>query len=309
MDKDSWCDFVAGWLGGCAGLVVGHPLDTIKVRQQTLGKVSALRVIRNTLRYERLGGFYKGMGFPLLATGSLNALFFGVYANTLRLLNPGSERPTYAQVFVAGGAGGLAQLVVACPVELVKIKMQVQIVTLVMMVVVVVVVMMMVVVVVMMMVVVVVVMMMVVVVVVVMMVVVVVVVMMMVVVVVVVVMMVVVVVVVMSGGVSASLPHPSCLPLYSQGTWDCLVKSYKADGLSVFGRGFSMIGGGGGGGGEEEEEEEEEEVEEEEEEEEEVEEEVEEEEEEEEVEEEEEEEEVEEEVEEEEEEAVWQYRA
>ncbi|XP_045108905.1 solute carrier family 25 member 45-like isoform X2 [Portunus trituberculatus] len=126
MDKDFWCDFVAGWLGGCAGLVVGHPLDTIKVRQQTLRKVSVLGGITNTFRYEGVRGFYKGMGFPLLATGTLNALFFGVYANTLRLISPGKDKPTYAQIFVSGCAGGLAQLVVACPVDLVKIKMQMQ---------------------------------------------------------------------------------------------------------------------------------------------------------------------------------------
>ncbi|KAK8396283.1 hypothetical protein O3P69_005374 [Scylla paramamosain] len=116
MDKDFWCDFVAGWLGGCAGLV----------RQQTLRKVSALGGIANTFRYEGVRGFYKGMGFPLLATGTLNALFFGVYANTLRLISPGPDKPSYAQVFMAGCAGGLAQLVVACPVDLVKIKMQMQ---------------------------------------------------------------------------------------------------------------------------------------------------------------------------------------
>lgn len=126
MEDDYWCDFVAGWVGGCAGLVVGHPLDTIKVRQQTLRKVSALKGITNTLKYEGVRGFYKGLGFPLLATGTLNALFFGVYANTLRLLSPGPERPSYAKVYVAGCAGGLAQLVVACPVDLVKIKMQMQ---------------------------------------------------------------------------------------------------------------------------------------------------------------------------------------
>ena len=29
-----WCDFVAGWLGGSAGIVVGHPADTVKTVQQ-----------------------------------------------------------------------------------------------------------------------------------------------------------------------------------------------------------------------------------------------------------------------------------
>ena len=30
----SSCDFMAGWIGGCAGIIVGHPLDTLKVYQR-----------------------------------------------------------------------------------------------------------------------------------------------------------------------------------------------------------------------------------------------------------------------------------
>lgn len=30
----STCDLAAGWFGGAAGVVAGHPMDTIKVRQQ-----------------------------------------------------------------------------------------------------------------------------------------------------------------------------------------------------------------------------------------------------------------------------------
>ena len=36
MSSNWWCDFVAGWLGGSAGIVVGHPADTVKVVQQVL---------------------------------------------------------------------------------------------------------------------------------------------------------------------------------------------------------------------------------------------------------------------------------
>jgi hypothetical protein len=34
----SMCDFVSGWVGGCCGLILGHPFDTLKVRQQALGR-------------------------------------------------------------------------------------------------------------------------------------------------------------------------------------------------------------------------------------------------------------------------------
>lgn len=71
-------------------------------------------------------GFYKGMGFPLLATGTLNSLFFGAYGSCLRKLSEGKDTHSYSDVFTAGCAGGVVQLVVACPVDLVKIKMQIQ---------------------------------------------------------------------------------------------------------------------------------------------------------------------------------------
>lgn len=127
MDKDFWFDFVAGSVGGCLGLLAGHPLDTIKVRQQTMGHVSATKGIVNTFKFEGVRGFYKGMGFPLLSAGTLNSIFFGVYGNTLRHLSKGKdEPPSYTDICLAGCAGGLVQLVVACPVDLVKIKMQMQ---------------------------------------------------------------------------------------------------------------------------------------------------------------------------------------
>ena len=33
-------EFVSGWAGGCCGLLLGHPFDTVKVRQQALGHTS-----------------------------------------------------------------------------------------------------------------------------------------------------------------------------------------------------------------------------------------------------------------------------
>jgi len=121
-----WVEFVSGWIGGCAGLVAGHPMDTVKVRQQTLGNVSAIDGIIKTFKHEGMRGFYKGMGFPLLATGALNSLFFGSYSNVLKKLSKGREHPRYLDIFNAACVGGVVQLSVACPIDVVKIKMQIQ---------------------------------------------------------------------------------------------------------------------------------------------------------------------------------------
>ncbi|KAJ9589920.1 hypothetical protein L9F63_016981, partial [Diploptera punctata] len=72
----SSCDFIAGWGGGICGLLIGHPLDTIKVRQQTFEKASGLHIFIKTFKFEGVYGFYKGMAAPLVTAGVLNSLFF-----------------------------------------------------------------------------------------------------------------------------------------------------------------------------------------------------------------------------------------
>ncbi len=81
-------------------------------------------------------GLFKGMMYPMMSAGALNSLFFGVYGVSLRFMTSQrapkgadgttSVRPNNWEIFWAGCAGGVAQLVVACPVDLVKIRLQVQ---------------------------------------------------------------------------------------------------------------------------------------------------------------------------------------
>jgi len=84
----------------------------------------------------QLHGFYKGMGFPLLTAGAQNSFFFGVYGNSLRALenyhkqhnpeNSDVSKYWYTNVFLAGSFAGIAQIAIATPIELVKIKLQSQ---------------------------------------------------------------------------------------------------------------------------------------------------------------------------------------
>jgi len=36
---DASAHFIAGWVSGCAGVLVSHPFDTVKVRLQTQGVI------------------------------------------------------------------------------------------------------------------------------------------------------------------------------------------------------------------------------------------------------------------------------
>lgn len=72
------------------------------------------------------------MTFPLLTSGILNSILFGVYGNELRRLQnhavtDAERKNEWAQnVFLAGSTAGLIHAFVACPIELVKIRLQTQ---------------------------------------------------------------------------------------------------------------------------------------------------------------------------------------
>ncbi|XP_014674392.1 PREDICTED: solute carrier family 25 member 45-like [Priapulus caudatus] len=125
-------NFIAGWFGGVASIFVGHPFDTVKVRQQTLRDSAKLwHSVKSTYQYEGIPGFFKGILFPLLSIGAMNSVYFGIYTSTLRRLNTlkygeKSLDPSYTDIYLAGCAGGIGQLFITCPTDLVKIKLQIQ---------------------------------------------------------------------------------------------------------------------------------------------------------------------------------------
>lgn len=112
---------------GCAGVIVGHPLDTIKVHLQTQNTRNpqyngAYQCFKHLLAKNGVRGLYRGISSPLSGVAAINAVVFGVYGNTRRLQNdPG----TLTSCMIAGAASGLCQSFLNSPMELVKIRMQV----------------------------------------------------------------------------------------------------------------------------------------------------------------------------------------
>nr|XP_057912225.1 mitochondrial basic amino acids transporter-like isoform X2 [Doryrhamphus excisus] len=120
-------DFVAGCIGGAAGVLVGHPFDTVKVRLQVQNVNKPLyrgtfHCFQSIMRQESVFGLYKGIGSPMMGLTFINAIVFGVQGNTMRLL--GRDTPT--NQFAAGAAAGAIQCVICCPMELAKTRMQMQ---------------------------------------------------------------------------------------------------------------------------------------------------------------------------------------
>ncbi|XP_066591272.1 mitochondrial basic amino acids transporter-like [Prorops nasuta] len=121
-------DFAAGCFGGCAGILVGYPLDTVKVHMQTQdyrnpryrGTWDCLRTI---ITKESVTGLYRGMSSPMAGVAVVNAIVFGVYGHTQRHLSQPEQLSTH---FLAGVSAGIAQTPVCSPIELAKTRLQLQ---------------------------------------------------------------------------------------------------------------------------------------------------------------------------------------
>ncbi|XP_063222866.1 mitochondrial basic amino acids transporter isoform X1 [Bacillus rossius redtenbacheri] len=121
-------DFLAGCLGGCAGILVGHPFDTVKVHLQTQDFQNpkyrgTLHCFQSIIRRESVAGLYRGMSSPLVAVAAVNAIVFGVYGNAQRHMG---DPDSLASHLLAGCAAGLVQSFVCSPVELGKTRAQLQ---------------------------------------------------------------------------------------------------------------------------------------------------------------------------------------
>ncbi|XP_044586764.1 mitochondrial basic amino acids transporter isoform X2 [Cotesia glomerata] len=122
-------DFIAGCLGGSAGLIVGYPLDTIKVHLQVQNTKNPTyrgtwHCFQSILHKESIHGLYRGMSSPLAGVAALNAIVFGVYAQAQKHIIKDPNNLT--SHFFAGALAGLAQAPIICPLELAKMRLQLQ---------------------------------------------------------------------------------------------------------------------------------------------------------------------------------------
>lgn len=112
-------DFWAGYASGAVGIIVGNPLDVVKVRQQ------AQHTDRAVYSFHNARSLLAGATAPILGYGALNALLFMSYNRTEAALNKSFK--TYKSLGVtwaAGAVGGLAIWGVSTPTELVKCRVQ-----------------------------------------------------------------------------------------------------------------------------------------------------------------------------------------
>ncbi|KAH6758278.1 Mitochondrial substrate carrier family protein [Perilla frutescens var. frutescens] len=127
---NSWGrEFVAGGVGGTAGVIAGYPLDTLRIRQQNSATGSAAQILRRLVTAEGPFSLYRGMAAPLASVTFQNAVAFQTYAILSRAIDINSapdDPPSYRGVALGGVGTGAIQSLVLSPVELVKIRLQLQ---------------------------------------------------------------------------------------------------------------------------------------------------------------------------------------
>ena len=119
---------LAGYFSGAASIIVGNPLDLLKVRLQSSGGNGVVQPLQS---FKTLAA---GLPAPILTYGALNALLFTTYSRTLDALhretlhrNVGDHgkpiRPLSSH-FLAGAVGGFVTFIISAPTEYVKCRAQ-----------------------------------------------------------------------------------------------------------------------------------------------------------------------------------------
>lgn len=113
---------------GIVGVIVSHPLDTVKVLLQTQDPVNpkytgTFDCLRKVFAESHFRGLYKGMTSPLLGLSFVNAIVFGVYGNVQRFCSDPNSLESHV---VAGTVAGFFQSFICSPMELAKTRMQLQ---------------------------------------------------------------------------------------------------------------------------------------------------------------------------------------
>uniref|UniRef100_A0A3B3CRU5 Solute carrier family 25 member 48 n=1 Tax=Oryzias melastigma TaxID=30732 RepID=A0A3B3CRU5_ORYME len=128
-------DFLAGWIGEVAMVTGSLQLSPRFVFQTRLqagnGYRNTLHCILTIYRKETAAGFFKGMSFPLASITVYNSVVFGFFSNAQRFISTyrygdGRHPCSLLDLTAASMLTGLVSVGLGAPVDLVKIRLQMQ---------------------------------------------------------------------------------------------------------------------------------------------------------------------------------------
>jgi len=116
-------DIAGSMTGGCVSTVLGHPLDTIKVHQQTQPNVSRVGLFHIA---KNLGAFqlFRGIGPPMMSQIIMNTVMFSVFRNVKEITSNSSVMDENVSAMCAGLISGFATACLSTPSDWIKIQAQ-----------------------------------------------------------------------------------------------------------------------------------------------------------------------------------------
>jgi len=126
-------DIIAGTIAGINVTLVGHPFDTLKVRLQTQPHDKPIYdglvdCFKKTLKWEGIGGLYKGVSSPLIGQMFFRANLFLAYFQAKRTLTANNTKKlTTFNMYIAGGIAWGWGAICECPIDFLKTQLQIQI--------------------------------------------------------------------------------------------------------------------------------------------------------------------------------------
>lgn len=111
--------FVAGFLSGTAGLVIGSPLDIVKTLSQN--ESTRTRKLSRTPK-----SWFIGLPAPIFSLGIMNAILFWSYnfVTQTMLTEHRSTAQSIGVSFLAGAFSGLCVCFISIPTEVIKVRAQ-----------------------------------------------------------------------------------------------------------------------------------------------------------------------------------------
>lgn len=128
---DSLYSFFLGSIAGCIGATVVYPIDLVKTRMQAQKHKAlynnSLDCFRKIIRAEGLKGLYSGLGAQLVGVAPEKAIKLTVNDLVRKIgSDPVSGKITMTWEVAAGMSAGACQVVFTNPLEIVKIRLQMQ---------------------------------------------------------------------------------------------------------------------------------------------------------------------------------------
>jgi len=123
----STSQYIAGSIAaGCFSTLIGHPLDTIKVHQQTKAQFSSASTLQTAkvLAQGDILRLYKGIGPPMMNQIIMNSIMFSVFHHVKQVANNSAYLDQTSSALLAGMFSGFATACLSTPTDWIKIQVQ-----------------------------------------------------------------------------------------------------------------------------------------------------------------------------------------